>query len=139
MTTPENWRRIAHIIADAIYKRITGENGYFDTRIVYVAESGPETKRIKRLAIMDQDGANHRFLTDGALAGADAALQSDGAGDHLSLLHQRPAARLPLQHRDRAQEVLGDFPGMTFAPRFSPDGNKVIMSLGDRAAIPRSM
>ena len=65
-TAPNNWRRIAHIIADAIYKRLTGEEGYFDTRIVYIAETGPQTKRIKRLAIMDQDGANHRFLTDGA-------------------------------------------------------------------------
>ena len=65
-TPPRNWRRVAHIIADAIYKRITGEDGYFDTRIVYVAESGPATKRIKRLAMMDQDGANHRFLTNGS-------------------------------------------------------------------------
>ena len=65
-TTPENWRRVAHIIADAIYKRITGEDGYFDTRIVYISESGPQNRRIKRLAIMDQDGANHHYLTDGA-------------------------------------------------------------------------
>ena len=64
-TTTQNWRRIAHIIADAIYKRITGEDGYFDTRIVYISETGPADRRIKRLAIMDQDGANHRFLTDG--------------------------------------------------------------------------
>ncbi|MBZ0324613.1 MAG: Tol-Pal system protein TolB, partial [Alphaproteobacteria bacterium] len=62
-STPQNWRRIAHIIADSIYKRITGEDGYFDTRVVYIAESGPQRRRIKRLAIMDQDGANHRFLT----------------------------------------------------------------------------
>ena len=65
-TPPQNWRRVAHIIADAIYKRLTGENGYFDTRIVYIAESGPAIKRVKRLAIMDQDGANHRFLTNGS-------------------------------------------------------------------------
>jgi TolB protein len=64
-TTQQNWRRIAHIIADEIYKRITGEEGYFDTRIVYVSETGPQDKRIKRLAIMDQDGANNRLLTDG--------------------------------------------------------------------------
>jgi TolB protein len=64
-TTPDNWRRVAHIIADEIYKRITGESGYFDTRVVYISEQGPSNKRIKRLAIMDQDGANHRFLTDG--------------------------------------------------------------------------
>ncbi|MCK4869201.1 MAG: Tol-Pal system protein TolB, partial [Alphaproteobacteria bacterium] len=64
-TPRDNWRRVAHIIADAIYKRITGEEGYFDSRIVYVAETGPHTMRIKRLAIMDQDGANHKYLTDG--------------------------------------------------------------------------
>src|SRR5262249_40815080 len=64
-TVPQNWRRIAHIISDAIYKRITGEDGYFDTRVVYISETGPENRRVKRLAIMDQDGANHRFLTDG--------------------------------------------------------------------------
>ena len=65
-TTKDNWRRIAHVIADAIYERLTGEKGYFDTRIVYVSETGPATRRIKRLAIMDQDGENHKFLTSGA-------------------------------------------------------------------------
>ncbi len=65
-TTPENARRIGHIISDSIYKRLTGEEGYFDTRIVYVARSGPPDRRVKRLAIMDQDGENHRYLTDGA-------------------------------------------------------------------------
>ena len=65
-TNPDHWRRVAHIIADQIYKRLTGESGYFDTRIVYISESGPPTQRVKRLAIMDQDGANHRFLTDGS-------------------------------------------------------------------------
>ena len=64
-TTKDNWRRIAHKIADVVYERLTGEKGYFDTRIVYIAESGPMTKRIKRLAIMDQDGENHRYLTNG--------------------------------------------------------------------------
>src|SRR5712671_5631561 len=64
-TTRQNWRRIAHIIADQIYKRITGEDGYFDTRIVYIAEAGPAEKREKRLALMDQDGANNQYLTDG--------------------------------------------------------------------------
>ena len=65
-TTKDNWRRVAHVIADAIYERLTGEKGYFDTRIVYVSETGPATRRIKRLAIMDQDGENHKFLTSGA-------------------------------------------------------------------------
>ena len=64
-TTPSNWRRVAHIISDKIYERLTGEEGYFDTRIIYVAESGPKNQRIKKLAIMDQDGANSKYLTLG--------------------------------------------------------------------------
>jgi TolB protein len=128
-TTQQNWRRIAHIIADAIYKRITGEDGYFDTRIVYISESGPQLRRIKRLAIMDQDGANHRFLTDGrSLVLTPRFSPSTQEITYLSYAERVP--RVYLFNIDTGQqEVLGDFPGMTFAPRFSPDGNKVIMSL----------
>ena len=64
-TVPNNWRRVGHIITDKVYERLTGEKGYFDTRIIYVAEEGPVTKRVKKLAIMDQDGANNKFLTLG--------------------------------------------------------------------------
>ena len=64
-TTPDNWRRVAHIISDKIYQRLTGEEGYFDTRIIYVSETGPKTERYKKLAIMDQDGANVKYLTLG--------------------------------------------------------------------------
>ena len=64
-TVPNNWRRVGHIITDKVYERLTGEKGYFDTRIIYVAEEGPKTRRIKKLAIMDQDGANNKFLTLG--------------------------------------------------------------------------
>jgi len=63
---PNNWRRLSHIIADAIYKRVTGEEGYFDTRVAYVAETGPLNARVKRIAIMDQDSANNRYITDGS-------------------------------------------------------------------------
>ena len=110
-TTRQNWRRIAHIIADQIYKRITGEDGYFDTRIVYIAESGPAQARVKRLAIMDQDGANHQYLTDGTRAGADPALLAVGAADHLSVLRRADAARVPLQHRNRTAGADRRFPG----------------------------
>jgi len=132
-TTPQNWRRIAHIIADQIYKRITGEDGYFDTRVVYISETGPADKRVKRLAIMDQDGANHRFLTDGrSLVLTPRFSPSPNAQEITYLSYTRGVPRVYLFNIDTGQqEVLGDFPGMTFAPRFSPDGNKVIMSLAN--------
>ncbi len=130
-TTPQNWRRIAHIIADQIYKRITGEDGYFDTRVVYISETGPADKRVKRLAIMDQDGANHRFLTDGrSLVLTPRFSPSPSAQEITYLSYTRGVPRVYLFNIDTGQqEVLGDFPGMTFAPRFSPDGNRVIMSM----------
>jgi TolB protein len=128
-TTPGNWRQIAHRIADAIYRRITGEEGYFDTRVVYIAESGPARRRVKRLAIMDQDGANHRFLTDGRALVLTPRF-SPTAQEITYLSYSAGAPRVYLYNIDTGQqEVLGDFPGMTFAPRFSPDGNQVIMSM----------
>ena len=128
-TQPENWRRVAHIVADLIYRSITGESGYFDTRVVYIAESGPANRRIKRLAIMDQDGANHRYLTDGAnLVLTPRFSPTSQEITYMSYFHDVP--RVYLFNIDTGrQEVVGDFPGMTYAPRFSPDGNKVILSL----------
>ncbi len=133
-TTPDNWRRIAHLISDAIYKRLTGEDGYFDTRIVYISESGPKNRRVKRLAIMDQDGENHRYLTNGrdlVLTPRFSPVRSEIT--YMSYLNGKP--RVYLFNIDSGQqEVLGDFPGMTFAPRFSPDGNRVIMSLAQNGS-----
>lgn len=130
-TEPENWRRIAHIISDAIYQRITGETGYFDSRIVYISESGPATQRVKRLAIMDQDGANHRYLTDGSVLVLTPQFSpSSQEITYLAYYNNRPRVYLFDIDTGR-QELLGDFPGMTFAPRFSPDGNRVIFSMAE--------
>ncbi|MEP4379020.1 MAG: Tol-Pal system beta propeller repeat protein TolB [Alphaproteobacteria bacterium] len=127
-TTQANWRRVAHIISDTIYERITGEAGYFDTRIVYIAENGPSDRRVKRLSIMDQDGANHRFLTDGqTLVLTPRFSPTQQEITYLAYFNDQP--RVYLFNIDTGeQELLGDFPGMTFAPRFSPDGDSVIMS-----------
>ena len=127
-TTRQNWRRIAHIIADEIYKRITGEDGYFDTRIVYIAESGPAERREKRLALMDQDGANHQYLTDGRALVLTPRF-SPSAQEITYLSYAGGTPRVYLRNIDSGQqEALGDFPGMTFAPRFSPEGNRIVFS-----------
>jgi TolB protein len=133
-TQPTNARRIAHIIADTIYQRITGETGYFDTRIVYVAESGPYQKRTKRLAIMDQDGFNMRYLTDGSNLVLTPRFSPTVAEiTYMAYINNHP--RVYLQNIDTGRrELLIDLPGMSFAPRFSPDGNKVILSLAQNGA-----
>ncbi len=129
-TTPDNWRRVAHIIADAIYQRLTGEKGYFDTRVVFVAESGPKDKRVKRLAIMDQDGANVRYLTDGKDLVLTPRFNPTAQEVTYMSYHGLDQPHVYLLNIETGQrELVGDFPGMTFAPRFSPDGQKVVMSL----------
>jgi TolB protein len=128
-TTPDNWRRIAHIIADAIYERITGEKGYFDTRIVFISESGPALNRKKRLAVMDQDGANPIFLTRGDYLVLTPRFNPTAQMiAYMSYIGTKPRVYL-FDLESGRQEMLGNFPNMTFSPRFSPDGNKVAMSL----------
>lgn len=122
------WRRIAHKVTDAIYERLTGEVGYFDTRIVYIAETGPLDARIKRLAIMDQDGENLRFLSNGDQLVLTPRF-SPTAQEITYLSYDQGIPRVYLRKIDSGQqEVLGKFPGMTFAPRFSPDGNSVVLT-----------
>ncbi len=128
-TMPDNWRDVAHLISDAIYERLTGESGYFYSRIVYVDEAGSKDERIKRLAIMDQDGHNPRLITSGkALALTPRFSPTSQEITYLSYARDKPRVYL-LNIETGQQEVVGDFPGMTFAPRFSPDGKKIIMSL----------
>ena len=128
-TSPDIWRRVAHIISDAIYQRLTGEAGYFDSRVVFVDESGPKEQRIKRLAIMDQDGANVRILTRGSdLVLTPRFSPSTQEITYMSFVNNAPRVYL-LNIETGQREVVGDFRNMSFAPRFSPDGQRVIMSL----------
>nr|WP_315835528.1 Tol-Pal system beta propeller repeat protein TolB [Bradyrhizobium prioritasuperba] len=128
-TSPEYWRRIAHIISDQIYERLTGDKGYFDSRVVFIDETGPKERRVKRLSVMDQDGGNVRYLTNGkdlvltprfSPSTQEITYMEFGQGD----------PRVYLRNVETGQsEIVGNFPGMSFAPRFSPDGQRIIMSL----------
>ncbi|MCC7260399.1 MAG: Tol-Pal system protein TolB [Alphaproteobacteria bacterium] len=130
-TQISNWRRIAHLIADAIYSRLTGESGYFDSRIAYIAESGPADKRIKRLAIMDQDGENHKFLTDGRALVLTPRF-SPNYHQLIYLSYARGVPKVYLRDLETGSEnLLGDFKGMTFAPRFAPDNRTVAFSVAE--------
>ncbi|HWZ39844.1 MAG TPA: Tol-Pal system beta propeller repeat protein TolB [Bradyrhizobium sp.] len=128
-TSPDYWRRIAHIISDQIYERLTGEKGYFDSRVVFIDESGSAERRVKKLAIMDQDGANVRYLTKGAdlvltprfsPSTQEITYMEFGQGDPKVYLFNIETGQ---------REIVGNFPGMSFSPRFSPDGQRIIMSL----------
>lgn len=127
--TPSGWRRAAHKCSDLVYSRLTGESGYFDTRIVYVAESGPRSKRVKRLAIMDQDGANHIYLTSGqSLVLMPRFSPKDETITYMSFARDKPRVWLYNISTGR-QELAGDFQSMSFAPRFSADGRTLLFSV----------
>jgi len=129
ITTPDDWRRAAHKISDQVYKKLTGEDGYFDTRIVFVAESGPKTHRVKRLAVMDQDGANPQFLSSGDYTVLTPRFSSTEQEITYTALRNDSAHVYLFNIETGRQESLGTFSGMVFAPRFSPDGSKVAFSV----------
>ncbi len=128
-TSTNLWRRVAHKISDKIYEKITGDQGYFDTKVTYVAESGPYLKRVKRIAIMDYDGANHQYLTNGkALALTPRLSPKSDKLMYVSYLGKKPKIYIRDLKTGR-EKIMGDLPFMSFAPRFSPDGSKAIMSI----------
>jgi TolB protein len=126
---PRDWRRAAHRCADTIFSRLTGEGGYFDTRVVYVSETGPARHRIKRLAIMDYDGANHRFLTNGqwtVLTPRFAPNQQTIT--FMTYENERPRVMVYELDSGRARPLVTG-PYMTFAPRYAPDSRTIIFSM----------
>jgi TolB protein len=128
-STPDNWRRVAHKISDAVYERLTGEKGYFDTRVVFVSESGDRLNRRKQLAIMDQDGANPSYLTDGSYIVMTPRFSSTSQEITYMALRPEGSSIYLFNLESGRRETLGNFPGMVFAPRFSPDGARVAFSV----------
>lgn len=128
---PENlWRRAAHKIADKIYEKITGDSGYFDTKIIYIAESGTGLKKVKRIALMDYDGANNKYLTDGkSLVLTPRFSGSTDKIFYVSYAAKRRALVYEKDLRTGKESIVGDFAGISFAPRFSPNGKKAVMSI----------
>ncbi len=129
-----NLRRVAHLVADAVFTQATGEKGFFDTRIVFIDESGPATRRRKRLAIMDQDGASVRYLTSGGdLVVTPRFSPSEQEITYMAFGGEEPKVML-MNIETGQREAVGSFPGMTFAPRFGPQGRRIVMSMSENGA-----
>ena len=126
---PGEWRRAAHKCADAVYARLSGEGPFFDSRVVYVAETGPKNNRMKRIAIMDADGSNHRYLTEGKATALTPRFSPDGR----QLVYTSYLGRMPrvfvIDIASGNERMLVPGRIMTFAPRFSPDGRTIVFSM----------
>jgi TolB protein len=128
-TTAANWRRIAHIIADVVYEQLVGEKGYFDSRVAYISEAGPVTSPVRRLAVMDYDGANNQFLTSGeAMALSPQFNPTRQQLAFVSFQNNTPRVYL-FDLQSGRQSLVGSFGEMTIGPKFSPDGNSLLMSV----------
>lgn len=128
-TTPENWRRVAHKISDVVYQRLTGEAGYFDTRVAFVSESGAGPNRVSRLTVMDQDGFNPSFLTQSNEIILTPRFSSNSNEITYMALGEDYSRIYLLDLATGRRESLGQFDGQVFAPRFSPDGSRIAFSI----------
>lgn len=129
-TDASSWRRIAHMASDAIYTGLTGETGYFDSRVIFVSESGPRANRVKRLAIMDQDGANVQMLSDGRLPAITPRLSPNGQLCAYMVFDGPESSGIYILNLASGQtQSLGRFGQMSFAPRFAPDGRRLAFSV----------
>jgi len=133
VVSPRDWRRAAHRCADLIYSRLTGESPFFDSRIAYIAETGPKDHRVKRLAIMDSDGANHRFITNGQ----SIALTPRWSPDYKSIAYVSYVGhnvRIYIYDVDQGrQRAILQTNSAVFAPRWSPDGRSLLFSMSSGA------
>ena len=129
VVAPGDWRRAAHKCADMVYSRLSGESPFFDSRIAYIAETGPKDRRMKRLAIMDSDGANHRFITTGQATALTPRFSPDYKSIlYLSYLNGNP--RIYVYDIERStQRLITQSRNATFAPRWSPDGRWILYSM----------
>jgi TolB protein len=126
---PGDWRRAAHKCADAIYSRLSGEAPFFDSRVAYIAESGPKGNRIKRLAIMDSDGGNHRFITNGQALAISPRFSPDYKKIvYVSYLNNRVRVFI-YDVAGGSQKLVTESGNATFAPRWSPDGTQILYSM----------
>lgn len=127
--SPQNWRRLAHLIADTVYQQLTGDEGYFDSRIVYISESGDPRNPTKRLAIMDQDGANHQMLTSGRYMVLSPRFDPNSQRIVYTSYYGGKPQLYVYNLQTGSEQALGSFGGMTFSPSFSPDGNSVVLAV----------
>ncbi len=126
---PADWRRAAHKCADLVYSRLSGESPFFDSKIAYIAETGPKDHRIKRLAIMDSDGANHRFITNGQTTALTPRYSPDYKSIvYLSYRNGNPSIYVYDIAQGR-QRLVVENTNATFAPRWSPDGRWILYSM----------
>ncbi|USO01606.1 MAG: Tol-Pal system protein TolB [Alphaproteobacteria bacterium] len=135
-TDKRSWRRLVHMASDDIYKRLMGEDGFFDSQVAYIAERKQGTQAIKQLAIMDQDGENHRYLTMGkniVLTPRFSPTRNEIVYLDYGITNTVPKVYI-LNLKTGMRTLVGRFPGMTYAPRYSPDGKKVLMSATDKGA-----
>ncbi len=133
ITDKRSWRRLAHMASDEIYRRLTGGDGFFDSQVAYIAERKQGAQSIKQLAIMDQDGENHRYITMGkniVLTPRFSPTRNEIVYLDYGITNTIPKV-YTLNLKTGRRDLVGRFPGMTYAPRYSPDGKKIIMSATD--------
>ena len=130
--SPSDWRRGAHRCADAVYQHVSGNSGYFDTRVAYVAETGTRRNQVKRIAVMDLDGHNHRYLTAGEVTVLTPRFSPDGSRlAYMSFTGGQPHIRV-LDVASGNDLRLVQTPGMSFAPSYSPDGRRIAFSMASQ-------